>query len=115
MEHKLFTELRTAKKKIIWILEHSETSRDDDSKLYALYLTLELGKGDKQRGLNILRGMTAFDFVVNIASHEFVNYASLIRCRRLIQADPQYKHLRGKKYDERAEADNYFRNNINNL
>jgi hypothetical protein len=115
MEHLLFTQLRTAKKKIIYLLEKSEASRDDDSRLYALYLTLELGEGDKQVGINKLKNMTAFDFVVNIASHEFINYASLIRARRLIQADSNYSHLRGTKYEERAIADNYFRNNINHI
>jgi hypothetical protein len=115
MEHKLFTELRTSKAKIIYILENYDYCRDDDSKLYANYVALELGDGFKMRGVEILNKMQGTELLTRIANHEFINYASLIRCRRLIQADETYKHLRGEKYEERLEADDYFRNNIHNL
>ena len=115
MEHKLFTELKNTKQKILWVLERSEICRDDDSKLYANYIALQLGAGDKSEGLLILQKMSALDFITNLAQHDFINYATLIRGRRLIQADEKYKHLRGTKYEARSDADDHFRKNIHTL
>ena len=113
--HKLFDELRTSKSKIIWMLEKYPKTRDDDNMLYVGYVVHEMGQGNKELGRSKLEKMSAMDFLTDVSFHAFINFATLIRCRRLIQADENYKHLRGTKWSERAEADELFRQNINKL
>jgi hypothetical protein len=114
MEHKLFTDLKNSKNKIIWILERFEICRDDDNKLYANFIAFELGNGNKELGLDVLKKMSAYEFISNLALHKFINFESMRRARQLIQADEKYKHLRGTKVDSKSFGDAYFKNNIHN-
>jgi len=112
-QHNLFTQMQYGKDKILWLLTKFPKTRDDDSLLYAYYTIYEVGSGDFEKGKKKLEGMTALQWLREFADHEYMNYASLIRARRLIQAEPIFAHLRGEKYVERQVADEFFKKNIN--
>ena len=112
-EHGLFTQMKNAKQKTIWLLTNYPLTRDCDNTLYVYYVLHEAGSGDKDKGQKLLKQMTALDYLKDMSDHSYVNFASLIRGRRLIQANPDYAHLEGTKKDDRGEADDYWRNNIN--
>ena len=114
MKHKnlLFEQMKYGKDKILWILEKYPTTRDNDGQLYSFYVALELGGGNLEAGVYQLKNQTAYEFLQGVSKNKFMNYASLIRQRRLIQSNPMYSHLEGTKREERSVSDQYFRDNI---
>jgi hypothetical protein len=113
MEHKLFNEMKTIQDRLVFILAKYPATQDDDKLLYSYFVIYMAGKGDFEAGKKILESTTALDFIRNISKHQYVNYASLIRSRRLIQME--HIHLRGTKWAEKHEADKFFQKNINNV
>lgn len=111
--HKLFEEMKTIQDRIVFILAKHNLTQDDDKLLYSYFVIYSAGKGDFEAGKKLLESITALDFVRNISQHQYVNYASLIRSRRLIQNE--MPHLRGTKWVEKQQADEYFQKNINKL
>lgn len=112
-QHNLFTQMKHGKDKILWLLTQFPKSRDDDSLLYSYYIIYEVGQGNFEQGKQKLNSMTALQWLREFADHEFMNYASLIRARRLIQANPVFQHLRGTKAVDRQVANEFWRQNIN--
>jgi hypothetical protein len=112
--HAMFSEMKNNKKKTIWLLTEYPDTRDCDNLLYCYFVIHSIHKsGKKVMGMEKLKGMTALEYLTHVKNHGIVNYGSLIRGRRLIQANEQYKHLRGTKGDDRDKGDDYWRNNIN--
>ena len=69
------------------------------------------GGGDITKGVDKLKTMTAFEMLDRLVFNRYVNYTSMIRCRRLVQN--KRIDLRGTSYERRNDSDDYFRNNIN--
>lgn len=112
-EHQLFTEMKNAKLKTIWILEKFPATRDCDKLLYTYFVLHEIGNGCKDRGQIKLKNMTALEYLVEMSEHGFINYSSLARGRRKIQENPLYIHLEGVNKEGKDDADEFWRNNIN--
>lgn len=99
--HALFTQLKTIKDKIIWLLAKHPETQDDDKLLYGFFVIYSAGKGNFEQGRKYLDGLLALDLVNDIEKHHYVNYASLVRQRKLTQAE--HEHLRGKFYEKRQK------------
>jgi hypothetical protein len=97
--HALFTQLKTIKDKIIWLLAKHPETQDDDKLLYGFFVIYSAGKGNFDAGKKYLESLLAIELVNDIENHNYVNYASLVRQRKLTQA--KMEHLRGKLYDKR--------------
>lgn len=110
-EHHLFSEIKTIKDKVIFLLAKFPETKDDDKKLYSYFVIYGIGKGDFEKGKKILSKMLAIDFVRNVSEHEYVDFGSVSRARRKIQE--KNVALRGDKWTERHSAGKFFKENIN--
>jgi len=111
METKNFTDFKTAKEKIKWLLTTKPETRDDDKVLYGIFVKLSAGSGNLERGVEYLKSITALEFMRDVSKHNYVDLITLIRERGKLQQE--YPELRGKSYKSRSEASDYFAENIN--
>lgn len=110
-EHHLFTEIKTIKDKVIFLLAKFPETKDDDKKLYSYFVIYGIGEGNFDKGKAMLTNMLAIDFVRNVSDHVYVDFGSVSRARRKIQEENP--SLRGEKWVERHAASQYFKENIN--
>lgn len=109
--HALFSEIKTITDKTIFILAKHPETQDDDKLLYTYFIIYGVGKGNFEQGKSYLSKVLAIDFVRDVSKHIFVDFGSVSRCRRLIQA--KKPHLQGTVYHKRQKANTLFRKNIN--
>lgn len=111
METKKFTDFKTIKEKIKWLLQTTPETRDDDKVLYAIFVKLSAGAGNIELGTQYLKTISALEFLRDVSKHNYVDLITLIRERGDLQKE--HAELRGKSYVSRSEADQFFAQNIN--
>ena len=107
----LFSEMKKNEDKITYLLEKYPRLRDSDEMLFATLVMMQEGNGVIGDGVKRLSVLSGFDVLQSIIDNKYVNYTSMIRCRRLVQN--KRTDLRGTSYERRNDSDDYFRNNIN--
>jgi hypothetical protein len=77
------------------LLEMEEGLRDNDTRLIAIYWAYEIG-------IEQLKGLSANDFLANVAAGKLTPADTITRARRKVQEDNE--ELRGVKYKKRKAA-----------
>jgi hypothetical protein len=102
-----FKNLKDKKQVVANILQRYNTTKDSDGALIATFYLNEVG------GKDILKSMSAYDFLKILSEDKLTPASTIIRVRRKLQED--YIDLRGKKYDERMNAGEDTRKKIKTL
>lgn len=95
------------KSRVQFLLEKYPPLRDDDFRLYASYVSFQVG------GKSKLEEMSAYSLLTLLANGELAHFESVTRVRRKLQE--QEPKLRGANYEKRKEGANVVRTNIHNL
>jgi hypothetical protein len=103
----LFEQMKKIKDKVRFLLEKYPALRDSDTRLYATYVSFEIG------GKDVLSKMSGYALLTEIAKGEITHFESIRRCRSKLQE--QDVSLRGEKYDERKRGGDDMRGNIKDL
>lgn len=102
----LFNQMKTAKKRVEYLLNKTPHLRDDDNKLIATYHYFEIGAEKVQN-------MSAMDFLTLYSEAKLTSSESIRRVRaKLQETKPE---LRGEKYNRRQQDGDDFTNNIGEL
>ena len=99
--------MKKIKDKVRFLLEKYPALRDSDTRLYATYVSFEIG------GKDVLSKMSGYALLTEIAKGEITHFESIRRCRSKLQE--QDVSLRGEKYDERKRGGDDMRGNIKDL
>ena len=103
----LFEQMKKIKDRVRFLLEKYPALRDCDTRLYATYISFELG------GKEELMKMSGYALLTEIAKGDITHFESIRRCRtKLQEQDPT---LRGEKYDQRKRGGDDMRGLINDL
>ena len=102
-----FKNLKDKKQVVANILQRYNSTKDSDCALIATFYLNEIG------GKDILKSMSAYDFLKILSEDKLTPASTIIRVRRKLQED--YIDLRGKKYDERMNAGEDTRKKIKTL
>jgi hypothetical protein len=102
-----FKNLKDKKQVVADILLRYNSTKDSDGALIATFYLNEIG------GKDILKSMSAYDFLKILSEDKLTPASTIIRVRRKLQED--YIDLRGKKYDERMNAGEDTRKKIKTL
>jgi len=102
-----FKNLKDKKQVVADILLRYNSTKDSDGALIATFYLNEVG------GKDILKSMSAYDFLKILSEDKLTPASTIIRVRRKLQED--YIDLRGKKYQERMNAGEDTRKKIKNL
>lgn len=102
-----FKNLKDKKQVVANILQRYNSTKDSDGALIATFYLNEIG------GKDILKSMSAYDFLKILSEDKLTPASTIIRVRRKLQED--YIDLRGKKYQERMNAGEDTRTKIKNL
>jgi hypothetical protein len=102
-----FKNLKDKKQVVANILQRYNSTKDSDGALIATFYLNEIG------GKDILKSMSAYDFLKILSEDKLTPASTIIRVRRKLQED--YIDLRGKKYDERMNAGEDTRKKIKTL
>ena len=102
-----FENLKDKKQVVASILQRYNSTKDSDGALIATFYLNEVG------GKDILKSMTAYDFLKILSEDKLTPASTIIRVRRKLQED--YIDLRGKKYEERMNAGEDTRKKIKTL
>ena len=102
-----FENLKDKKQVVASILQRYNSTKDSDGALIATFYLNEVG------GKDILKSMSAYDFLKILSEDKLTPASTIIRVRRKLQED--YIDLRGKKYDERINAGEDTRKKIKTL
>jgi len=102
-----FKNLKDKKQVVADILLRYNSTKDSDGALIATFYLNEVG------GKDILKSMSAYDFLKILSEDKLTPASTIIRVRRKLQED--YIDLRGKKYEERMNAGEDTRKKIKNL
>jgi hypothetical protein len=102
-----FKNLKDKKQVVADILLRYNSTKDSDGALIATFYLNEVG------GKDILKSMSAYDFLKILSEDKLTPASTIIRVRRKLQED--YINLRGKKYDERMNAGEDTRKKIKTL
>ena len=103
----LFDQMTKIKDRVRFLLEKYPVLRDDDTRLYATYISFELG------GKEELQKMSGYALLTEIAKGEITHFESVRRVRSKLQEQDQ--SLRGEKYEQRHQHANSMRSNIKDL
>jgi hypothetical protein len=103
----LFDQMTKIKDRVRYLLEQYPALRDDDTRLYATYLSFQLG------GKQQLVDMSGYDLLTKIANGDLTHFESVRRVRTKLQE--QDETLRGEKYAERHRQADVTRNQIKDL
>lgn len=103
----LFEQMTQIKERVRFLLEKYPVLRDDDTRLYATYLSFQLG------GKTALEKMSAYALLTEIANGNLTHFESVRRVRSKLQE--QEESLRGEKYEQRHQHAEATRKNINDL
>jgi hypothetical protein len=102
-----FENLKDKKQVVADILLRYNSTKDSDGALIATFYMNEIG------GKDILKSMSAYDFLKILSEDKLTPASTIIRVRRKLQED--YINLRGKKYQERMNAGEDTRKKIKTL
>jgi hypothetical protein len=102
-----FENLKDKKQVVASILQRYNSTKDSDGALIATFYLNEVG------GKDILKSMSAYDFLKILSEDKLTPASTIIRVRRKLQED--YIDLRGKKYEERMNAGEDTRKKIKTL
>jgi hypothetical protein len=102
-----FENLKDKKQVVADILLRYNSTKDSDGALIATFYMNEIG------GKEILKSMSAYDFLKILSEDKLTPASTIIRVRRKLQED--YINLRGKKYQERINAGEDTRKKIKTL
>jgi hypothetical protein len=102
-----FENLKDKKQVVASILQRYNSTKDSDGALIATFYLNEVG------GKDILKSMSAYDFLKILSEDKLTPASTIIRVRRKLQED--YIDLRGKKYQERMNAGEDTRKKIKTL
>jgi hypothetical protein len=102
-----FKNLKDKKQVVADILLRYNSTKDSDGALIATFYLNEVG------GKDILKSMSAYDFLKILSEDKLTPASTIIRVRRKLQED--YIDLRGKKYQERMNAGEDTRKKIKTL
>lgn len=102
-----FKNLKDKKQVVADILLRYNSTKDSDGALIATFYMNEIG------GKDILKSMSAYDFLKILSEDKLTPASTIIRVRRKLQED--YIDLRGKKYEERMNAGEDTRKKIKTL
>jgi hypothetical protein len=102
-----FKNLKDKKQVVANILQRYNTTKDSDGALIATFYLNEIG------GKDILKSMSAYDFLKILSEDKLTPASTIIRVRRKLQED--YIDLRGKKYEDRMNAGEDTRKKIKTL
>jgi len=102
-----FKNLKDKKQVVASILQRYNSTKDSDGALIATFYLNEIG------GKDILKSMSAYDFLKILSEDKLTPAATIIRVRRKLQED--YIDLRGKKYQDRMNAGEDTRKKIKTL
>lgn len=102
-----FENLKDKKQVVASILQRYNSTKDSDGALIATFYLNEVG------GKDILKSMSAYDFLKILSEDKLTPASTIIRVRRKLQED--YIDLRGKKYEERMNAGEDTRKKIKHL
>lgn len=103
----LFTEMKTIKARVQFLLEKYPPLRDDDFRLYATYISFQVG------GKSKLEEMNAYEFLTKLANGDLAHFESVRRDRQKLQE--QEPSLRGSNYDKRKKGGDAMRQQIKDL
>ena len=103
----LFNEMKTIKSRVQFLMEKYPLLRDDDFRLYASYVSFQVG------GKTKLQEMNAYDFLTRLANGELAHFESVRRLRQKLQE--QVPELRGANYEKRKKDAEATRNQIHDL
>ena len=103
----LFDEMKKIKDRVRFLLEKYPELRDDDTRLYATYISFQLG------GKNKLMEISGYNLLIKIAQNEVSHFESVRRVRSKLQE--QDATLRGERYLERQRQAGVTRNQIKDL
>ena len=103
----LFDQMKKIKDKVRFLLEKYPALRDSDARLYATYVSFEVG------GKEELMKMSGYALLTEIAKADITHFESIRRCRAKLQE--QDVSLRGEKYDQRKRGGDDMRGQINDL
>ena len=99
----LFKQMKTAKRRVEYLLTITPRLRDDDNKLIANYYYNEIGAE------NLVK-MTATEFLQRFADGKLTSSESIRRVRAKLQE--KTPELRGQNYNKRQQDGDDFKNNI---
>lgn len=102
-----FKNLKDKKQVVANILQRYNSTKDSDGALIATFYLNEIG------GKDILKSMSAYDFLKILSEDKLTPASTIIRVRRKLQED--YIDLRGKKYQERIDSGEDTRKKIKTL
>ena len=102
-----FENLKDKKQVVANILQRYNSTKDSDGALIATFYLNEIG------GKDILKSMSAYDFLKILSEDKLTPASTIIRVRRKLQED--YIDLRGKKYEDRMNAGEDTRKKIKTL
>jgi hypothetical protein len=102
-----FKNLKDKKQVVANILQRYNSTKDSDGALIATFYLNEIG------GKDILKSMSAYDFLKILSEDKLTPASTIIRVRRKLQED--YIDLRGKKYEDRMNAGEDTRKKIKTL
>jgi hypothetical protein len=102
-----FENLKDKKQVVASILQRYNSTKDSDGALIATFYLNEVG------GKDILKSMSAYDFLKILSEDKLTPASTIIRVRRKLQED--YIDLRGKKYQDRMNAGEDTRKKIKTL
>jgi hypothetical protein len=103
----LFDQMTKIKDRVRYLLEQYPALRDDDTRLYATYISFEMG------GKEELLKMSGYALLTEIAKGEITHFESVRRVRSKLQE--QDETLRGEKYAERHRQADVTKNQIKDL
>ena len=102
-----FKNLKDKKQVVANILQRYNSTKDSDGALIATFYLNEIG------GKDILKSMSAYDFLKILSEDKLTPASTIIRVRRKLQE--VYIDLRGKKYEDRMNAGEDTRKKIKTL
>ena len=102
-----FENLKDKKQVVASILQRYKSTKDSDGALIATFYLNEVG------GKDVLKQMSAFDFLKMLSEDKLTPASTIIRVRRKLQED--YVDLRGEKYQDRINSGEDTRKKIKNL
>jgi hypothetical protein len=94
MKPKQFSDFKTVKDKVKFLLQTNPALRDNDMKLIATYYFHEIGKEE-------IDSLTAYDLLNKISSSKMTNFETIRRLRMQLQQHDE--ELRGSEYKNRKK------------
>jgi hypothetical protein len=103
----LFNQMKTIKSRVKFLLEKYPALREDDFRLYATYISFQVGGKTKLEQIN------AYEFLTRLANGDLAHFESVRRDRQKLQE--QVPELRGANYEKRKRGGDSMSKNIHDL